>query len=128
MNIIDLAWCVAYRHSEKYDKGFPALGALVVVTFILQFYLLAIIALLRTFVVDSLPHLDKEQFFVIYAVFLAVVYLPFRTKEIRNRKLQKYDDYKKAHPRKYLWRFWLFVSLSIVLFVASIVVMNNLNR
>ncbi|MBQ7063205.1 MAG: hypothetical protein IJM88_07950 [Bacteroidales bacterium] len=126
MNIIDLAWCVFYRYDEKHNTCPPIIGATIAVAFILELYILAIITLLNTFAVDSLPHIDKRQYFIIFAVFLAVVYLPFRTKEIRDRKLTKFNDYKKAHPRKHLWRFWLFVSLSIGVIVASILVMNTI--
>lgn len=124
MNIIDLTYCVFYRHDEKHDIGFPPVGAVAGLAFVLALYLLTIIILLGTFVIDSLPIMEKKPFFVTYAAFVTILFLPFRTKEIRNRKLQKYDEYKKAHPRKYLWRFWLFVSLSIVLAVVSILIVN----
>ncbi|MCR5444475.1 MAG: hypothetical protein K6E96_02170 [Bacteroidales bacterium] len=124
MNIIDLTYCLFYRHDEKHDIGFPPIGAVAGLAFILGLYFLTIVVLLRTFVLDSLPSIGKKTFFLIYAAYVAVLFLPFRTKEIRNRKLQKYDEYKKAHPRKYLCRFWLFVSLSIVLSVASILIAN----
>ncbi len=124
MNIIDLAWCVIYLHDKKHDIGYPVIGATIAMTFFLLLYILDITVLLRAFVVDSLPNIEKWQFIIFFAAALAVVYLPFRTKEIRNRKLQKFEDYKKSHPRRYLWRFWLFVLLSVVLLVASFAVLN----
>lgn len=125
MNIIDLCWCTFYRHEERYDIGIPSIGASIAVVIVLGLYALGIIAILRTFVLDHLPHLDKWHFFVILTIAVFVVFfIGYRTKELRARKLHKYDEYNKSHPRKRLLRFWLFVSFSILFYIASIVVMN----
>ena len=42
MNIIDLTYCLFYRHDEKHDIGFPPIGAVAGLAFILGLYLVYI--------------------------------------------------------------------------------------
>ena len=132
MNIIDLCWCTFYRHEEKHDIGLPPLGATISMAFFIVLYALNLLVLLCALnVIDyrALPPLNILHIFGILAVVGIVVFLGVgTTKEKRERKLKKYEDYKKAHPRKRLWRFWLFVGGDILFFITSFALVNILHQ
>ena len=39
MNILDLAWCKFYLHDERYDIGYPLLGASVSTGFFIEIFI-----------------------------------------------------------------------------------------
>ena len=124
MNIIDLAYCVFYRHDEKHERGFPFVGAPIAVTFFIALFIESIFFLLWDFRVIPMPHLEKWHFFVALTLMCLAVALRYWPKETREKRLRQYEDYKKAHPKLYLWRFWIFVSLPVVMLVTSFLIAN----
>lgn len=128
MNIIDLAYCVFYRHDEKHDIGFPVVGAPVSVTIFMAMYIESIFFVLWEFKVIPFPQpeLEKWHFLVVLTLMCLAVASRFWGKEKRARRLQQYEDYKKAHPKLYLWRFWIFVSLAVVMFSTPLLLFNTI--
>lgn len=126
MNIIDLAYCVFYRYDEKHEIGFPFIGAPISVTFFIALFILSIFAVLWEFRVIPIPHLEKWFFIVVLTLICLAVALRFWPKEKREKKFQQYEDYKKAHPKLYLWRFWIFVLLPVVMFWTSLLMFNTI--
>ena len=125
MNIIDLAYCVFYRYDEKHDIGFPLVGAPIAMAVFILFYIISISILLWDFkVIPHPPHPEFWQVLVALALIGLAVALRFWTKETREKRFRQYEDYKTAHPKLYLWRFWIFVSLPIVMTVTSILIAN----
>lgn len=51
----------------------------------------------------------------------------YRTKEIRERKLQEYDTYKNEHPRKCRWLFWSYIILPVAILILLVVTTNTVN-
>ncbi|MBQ9588286.1 MAG: hypothetical protein IJR26_10600 [Bacteroidales bacterium] len=121
MNIIDLAYCVFYRHYEKYETGAPAPTA---VALLIALYILSIFIVLWDFRVIPIPHLEAWHFFVALMLMSLLVVLRYWPKKAREKRLRQYEDYKKAHPKLYLWRFWIFVSLPVVMLVTSFLIAN----
>ncbi len=125
MNIFDLAWCKFYLHDERYDIGYPLLGASVLMTFFIEIFIVGLIVFPSAIGFYELPEVSYLPFGIGCSLIIAIFIFRNRNKDIRNRRLAEYREYKKKHPRKSTFRFIMFIVIPILLFITDAIIMNT---
>jgi hypothetical protein len=126
MNIFDLVWCKFYLHHERYDIGYPLLNASTAMTFVIEIYIVDLIIFPSTIGFYKLPtDVSFLPFGIGYSFILAIFLFRYRKKDIRNKILEEYREYKKEHPRKSTFRFIMFIVIPILLFITCAIIMNT---
>ena len=97
MNIFDLVWCKFYLHDERYDIGYPLLGASIATGFFIEIFIVDLIIFPSTIGFYKLPtDMSYLPFGIGCSLILAIFIFRNRNKDIRNRRLAKYREYKKS--------------------------------
>ena len=96
MNIFDLAWCKFYLHDERYDIGYPLLGASVSMAFFIGIFINGLIIFPSTIGLYKIPTLPFLPFGIEIGLIIAIFIFRNRNKDIRNRRLAEYREYKKS--------------------------------
>ena len=125
MNILDLSWCKFYLHDERYDIGYPLLGASVSTGFFIEIFIVGLIIFPSSIGFYKLPEVSYLPFGIGVGLILAIFIFRNRNKDIRNRRLAKYREYKKKHPRKSTFRFIMFIVIPILLFIIDVIIANT---
>ena len=126
MNIFDLVWCKFYLHDERYDIGYPLLGASIATGFFIEIFIVDLIIFPSTIGFYKLPtDMSYLPFGIGCSLILAIFIFRNRNKDIRNRRLAKYREYKKKHPRKSTFRFIMFIVIPILLFITDAIIANT---
>ena len=125
MNILDLSWCKFYLHEERYDIGYPLLGASVSTGFFIEIFIVGLIIFPSSIGFYKLPEVSYLPFGIGVGLILAIFIFRNRNKDIRNRRLAEYREYKKKHPRKSTFRFIMFITIPILLFITCAIIMNT---
>ena len=125
MNILDLSWCKFYLHDERYDIGYPLLGASVSTGFFIEIFIVGLIIFPSSIGFYKLPEVSYLPFGIGVGLILAIFIFRNRNKDIRNRRLAEYREYKKKHPRKSTFRFIMFITIPILLVIIDFIIMNT---
>ena len=125
MNIFDLSWCKFYLHDERYDIGYPLLGASVSTGFFIEIFIVGLIIFPSSIGFYKLPEVSYLPFGIGVGLILAIFIFRNRNKDIRNRRLAEYREYKKKHPRKSTFRFIMFITIPILLVIIDFIIMNT---
>ena len=125
MNIFDLAWCKFYLHYERYDIGYPLLNASVFMTFVIEMFIVELIIFPSTIGFYKLPGVSYLPFGIGCSLIIAIFIFRNRNKDIRNRRLAEYREYKKEYPRKSTFRFIMFIVIPILLFIIDVIIANT---
>ena len=125
MNIFDLSWCKFYLHDERYDIGYPLLGASVSTTFFIALFINGLIIFPSAIGLYKIPTLPFLPFGIGIGLIIAIFIFRNRNKDIRNKRLAEYREYKKKHPRKSTFRFIMFITIPILLFITCAIIMNT---
>ena len=125
MNIFDLAWCKFYLHYERYDIGYPLLNASVFMTFVIEMFIVELIIFPSTIGFYKLPEVSYLPFVIGCSLIIAIFIFRNRNKDIRNRRLAEYREYKKEYPRKSTFRFIMFIVIPILLFIIDVIIANT---
>ena len=125
MNILDLSWCKFYLHEERYDIGYPLLGASVSTGFFIEIFIVGLIIFPSSIGFYKLPEVSYLPFGIGVGLILAIFIFRNRNKDIRNRRLAEYREYKKKHPRKSTFRFIMFITIPILLVIIDFIIMNT---
>ena len=125
MNIFDLSWCKFYLHDERYDIGYPLLGASTLTTFFIALFINGLIIFPSAIGLYKIPTLPFLPFGIEIGLIIAIFIFRNRNKDTRNRKLAEYQKYKKEYPRKSTFRFVMFITIPILLFITCAIIMNT---
>ena len=125
MNIFDLSWCKFYLHDERYDIGYPLLGASVSMAFFIGIFIDGLIMFPSTVGFYKLPETSLLSVVIEYGFITALFIFRNRNKDTRNRRLAEYREYKKKHPRKSTFRFIMFIVIPILLFITDAIIANT---
>lgn len=125
MNIFDLVWCKFYLHDERYDIGYPLLGASVSTTFFIALFINGLIIFPSTIGLYKIPTLPFLPIGIEIGLIIAIFIFRNRNKDIRNKRLAEYREYKKKHPRKSTFRFIMFITIPILLVIIDFIIMNT---
>ena len=125
MNILDLSWCKFYLHDERYDIGYPLLGASIATGFFIEIFIVGLIIFPSSIGFYKLPEVSYLPFGIGVGLILAIFIFRNRNKDIRNRRLAEYREYKKKHPRKSTFRFIMFITIPILLVIIDFIIMNT---
>ncbi len=125
MNIFDLSWCKFYLHDERYDIGYPLLGASALTTFFIALFINGLIIFPSAIGLYKIPTLPFLPFGIEIGLIIAIFIFRNKNKDIRNRRLAEYREYKKKHPRKSTFRFIMVIVIPILLFITDAIIMNT---
>ena len=125
MNIFDLAWCKFYLHDERYDIGFPLWGASVSMTFFIEIFIVSLIVFPNAIGFYKLPEVSYLPFVIGCSLIMALFIFRNRNKDIRNKRLAEYREYKEKHPKKSTFRFIMFIVIPILLFIIDVIIANT---
>ena len=96
MNIFDLSWCKFYLHDERYDIGYPLLGASTLTTFFIALFINGLIIFPSAIGLYKIPTLPFLPFGIEIGLIIAIFIFRNRNKDIRNKRLAEYREYKKS--------------------------------
>ena len=122
MNIFDLAWCKFYIHDERYDIGYPLLGASVLMAFFIGIFIDGLIMFPSTVGFYKLPETSFLSVVIEYGFITALFIFRNRNKDTRNRRLAEYQKYKKEYPRKSNILFIMFMIIAILPFCTTLII------
>ena len=122
MNILDLSWCKFYLHEERYDIGYPLLGASVSTGFFIEIFIVGLIIFPSSIGFYKLPEVSYLPFGIGVGLILAIFIFRNRNKDIRNRRLAEYQKYKKEYPRKSNILFIMFMIIAILPFCTTLII------
>ena len=124
MNIFDLSWCKFYMYDERFNIGFPLIGASVSMATIVGMYLVGLAIFPASVGVYKLPHLPFWPFGIGFGIIIALFIIRHRKKDIRMERLDRYQQYKKQNPRKNIIRFLVFIISPVLLWIADFTIAN----
>lgn len=122
MNIFDLSWCKFYLHDERYDIGYPLLGASVSMAFFIGIFIDGLIMFPSTVGFYKLPETSLLSVVIEYGFITALFIFRNRNKDTRNRRLAEYQKYKKEYPRKSNILFIMFMIIAILPFCTTLII------
>ena len=122
MNIFDLSWCKFYLHDERYDIGYPLLGASVSMAFFIGIFIDGLIMFPSTVGFYKLPETSLLSVLIEYGFITALFIFRNRNKDTRNRRLAEYQKYKKEYPRKSNILFIMFMIIAILPFCTTLII------
>ena len=122
MNIFDLSWCKFYLHDERYDIGYPLLGASVLMAFFIGIFIDGLIMFPSTVGFYKLPETSFLSVVIEYGFITALFIFRNRNKDTRNRRLAEYQKYKKEYPRKSNILFIMFMIIAILPFCTTLII------
>ena len=122
MNIFDLSWCKFYLHDERYDIGYPLLGASVSMAFFIGIFIDGLIMFPSTVGFYKLAETSLLSVVIEYGFITALFIFRNRNKDTRNRRLAEYQKYKKEYPRKSNILFIMFMIIAILPFCTTLII------
>jgi len=124
MNIFDLVWSVFYLYDERHDIGFPIFGASVVMSFFFILYIECFGAFLKVIGLYAMPNFSIIFFTIIICIFTLFFMMRHWNKQIREKRLSAYKEYRNKYPIKTRIRFLFFIITPIVLMIVDFTIMN----
>ena len=128
MNIFDLSWCIVYLAEER-AGGLrdPSNQATLFLSVCGSMFIMWLYFFFNVIGFYSLLSLELSLLFftIVYILIYGFFLFRYRKKDIRNKILEEYREYKKEHPRQSTFRFIMFITIPILLFITCAIIMNT---
>jgi Ca2+/Na+ antiporter len=125
MNIFDLSWCIVYlaeeRARSRRDPSNQATSFLSTCGLMFIMWLYFFFNVIGFYSLLSLE-LSLLFFTIVYILIYGFFLFRYRKKDIRNKILEEYREYKKEHPRKSTFRFIMFITIPILPFCTTLII------
>lgn len=128
MNIFDLSWCIVYLAEERARSlRDPSNQATLFLSTCGSMFIMWLYFFLNGIGFYSLISLELSLLFftIVHILIYGFFLFRYRKKDIRNKILEEYREYKKEHPRKSTFRFIMFITIPILLFITCAIIMNT---
>ena len=128
MNIFDLSWCIVYLAEERArSRRDPSNQATLFLSTCGSMFIMWLYFFLNGIGFYSLLSLELSLLFftIVYILIYSFFLFRYRKKDIRNKILEEYREYKKEHSRKSAFRFIMFIIILMLPLCATFMVAGN---